>query len=97
MATSDNLHLIRDRDLVYSSFRAVIQCEKDGPDSLKADLFPSSDTTSQVLSEFCIELLQAMHSILNFGQQIKLKYFQEQSLVKFHALKINKLSGVLSQ
>ncbi len=35
-----------------------------------------------------------MHSILNFGKQIKLKHFQEQSLVKFHALKINKLPSI---
>ncbi len=72
---------------------AEVDCQKDGPDSLKAvsDLFPSNDTSSQVLTDFYTELLQAMRSILNFEEQIKLKHFQEQSLVKFHTLKICKL------
>ena len=94
-STVDNLK--GDVELVYTSFKAAmscdaeVNCQRDGPDSLTtvADLFPAGD--NDALSDFCTELLKAMRSILSAERQVKPKAFQEQSLVKFHRLKLEKL------
>ena len=94
-STVDNLK--GDVELVYTSFKAAmscdaeVNCKRDDPGSLTtvADLFPAGD--NDALSDFCTKLLKAMCSILSAEGQVKPKALQEQSLVKFHRLKLEKL------
>ena len=88
-------------ELVYSSFQVVlykdkeVNCQKDGPDSLKyvAEYFSTTSDSSkqQIVRNFCNKLVQALCSALKAGERCKLKSFQEKSLIEFQKLKLTSL------
>ena len=92
-------------DILYESFRVVkhsdeeVGCKRSGQDSLEALLarFPSSQciTSTQnsfsTLTSFSEKLFGEIKSIFVVSGQPKLSVFQEQSLRKFHKLRMDTL------
>lgn len=87
-------------ELVNSSVKDVmhcdeeVNCQKDGPDSLKAisDYFSFTDpATYRALADFCSTLLQAMQFIIIDRSKVKFRHFHEESLINFQKLKTERL------